>query len=43
MELETLGNKLVHFVGLDPNWALILNRRWDSVLVNVNFRKGLFG
>lgn len=26
MDLATLGNKLVHFVGLDPNWALILGR-----------------
>jgi hypothetical protein len=41
--LETIGNKLGAFVGLEPNWATKNDRRWAWIQVEVNVREGLVG
>jgi hypothetical protein len=41
--LETIGNKLGNFVGLEPNWATKLDRHWAWIQIEVNAWEGLVG
>jgi hypothetical protein len=39
--LRAIGNKLVHFVDLEPSWESKFDRRWAWVLIEVDITEGL--